>query len=270
MVYIITDTYIVKIIIFTSNAIRHKYVANALTAYAEEALVISEVKPHDAPPKTEVLPLIDEHFQLRYETEAKFFAGNDYFASTNTLPIVHKEVNLPYVCDVVRKFNPDMAFAFGSWIIKEPLLSLIPEKKFINLHLGMSPYYRGTATNFWPFVNKELEYVGSTILHINAGIDTGDIITHVQPRFESGDTVHTIGCKVIQESVKMLLRVMTAVREGKKLPQIPQWKVEHEHFYKGADFNEGVLRQYYENLHAGIVDEYLKNPRHVPRLIAPL
>lgn len=258
-----------KIVIFTSNAIRHKYVANALAAHAEEALVVSEARPHDAFPKTEAPSLIDKHFQLRYETEKKFFAGNDYFVSTNTLPIIHREVNLPHVYGAVKKFSPDMAFVFGSWIIREPLLSLIPEEKFINLHLGMSPYYRGTATNFWPFINRELEYIGSTILHINAGIDTGDIIAHVQPRFEPGDTVHTVGCKVIQESVKMLLRVMAAAREGKKLPRIPQWKVENEHFYRAADFNEGILKQYYENLHAGIVDEYLKAPRQVPRLITP-
>ena len=34
--------------------------------------------------------------------------------------------------------------------------------KIINAHLGLSPYYRGSGTNIFPFVNKEIEYVGVT------------------------------------------------------------------------------------------------------------
>ena len=34
----------------------------------------------------------------------------------------------------------------------------------INVHLGLSPYYKGSATNFWPFVNNELQFLGVTFM----------------------------------------------------------------------------------------------------------
>lgn len=260
------NTTAMNVVIFTSNAIRHMYVANMLAERADRALIVSECKPHDTLSFEGDKTSVQKHFQLRYETERAFFAGHDVF-SASTLPILHKEVNMPYVYEVVKKFKPTMAYVFGSWIIKDPLLSLIPQGKFINLHLGLSPYYRGSGTNFWPFVNKELEYVGATILHIDSGIDTGDILAHVVPQFEENDTVHTIGCKVIRESARTLVHVMGMVRAGKTLPRTPQWEVQESHYYRSRDFNEEALARYYENLHGGMIGEYIRAPKKSPRLI---
>ncbi len=257
-----------KIVVFTSNALRHKFIANTLASHADEALVISEVKPHDAPalPKDTAPTPIQKHFALRYETEKVFFAGNDILRAPS-LPIMHREVNLQYVYDAVERFQPDMAFVFGAWIIRKPLLSLIPAGKFINLHLGVSPYYRGAGTNFWPFVNDELEYVGSTILHIDDGIDTGDIIAHVRPTFEKEDTVHTAGCKVIRDSAACLVRIMKMAQDGNTLPRVQQWKSDVERYYKESDFTEERLQQYYTNLEHGMIEKYINNPKSKIQLV---
>jgi folate-dependent phosphoribosylglycinamide formyltransferase PurN len=255
-----------RIVILTSNAVRHKYLANTLTKAADEALVISECKGNDildAESLGRPLTPLENHFYSRHLAEKKFFAGNDAFTA-RTLPMLEKEVNLKYPYEVVKSFNPDMMFVFGSSIIREPMLSAVPSGRFINLHLGMSPYYRGAGTNFWPFVNKELEYVGSTIIHIDAGVDTGDIITHVRPKIELHDTVHTVGCKVIQSSAEMLVRLMGMVREGKTLPRVKQWQTPNKHYYRKKDFNEEILNKYLENLKNGLVEEYLAAPpKHI-------
>jgi|TARA_Y100000031_G_scaffold156663_1_gene212227 methionyl-tRNA formyltransferase len=258
-----------KIVIFTRNAIRHKFLANILAKNVDDALIVCESSENDAVDKNvsdKPLSKFEEHFSLRYETEGNFFSGNDYF-NAKTLPILYKEVNLPYVYNVVKDFKPDMMFVFGTSIIKEPLLSLLLPGHFINLHLGLSPYYRGAATNFWPFVNKELQYVGSTILHIDAGVDTGDIITHVRPHIEKGDNVHTVGCKVIKESVSALVEIMNMVKKGKKLNRIKQWKIPDERYYRIRDFNEDILLQYKKNLKDGLVEKYLKEPQKQFKLI---
>ena len=71
--------------------------------------------------------------------------------------------------------KPDLVIAYGCSIIKEPLISIF-KKKFLNIHLGLSPYYRGSATNFWPFVLNELQFVGITYMNIDSGVDTGPIL----------------------------------------------------------------------------------------------
>ncbi len=257
-----------KIAVFTSNAVRHKFVANTLAKHADEALIVSECKANDAPPEIIDRPLTptEEHFFLRHKTEKEFFGGNDTFQAP-VIPVLYKEANLPYIYEIVKKFNPDMAFVYGSCIIKEPLLSLPKPGRFINLHLGLSPYYRGAGTNFWPFINKELEYVGSTLLHIDAGVDTGDIISHVRPTIEKGDTVHTVGNKVIRDSAAALVRTIEIVKAGKELARIPQWKVSDERYYRKADFNEEVLSKYYYNMKTGLIESYLSQPQKELKIV---
>lgn len=249
-----------RLVVFTGNLVRHKYVANTVAAHADEVLIVSEGRKNDAiegaKDASEITPL-EEHFQLRYLAEEEFFTGNDIFRFP-TLPLMYKEVNLAYTSRIISDFKPDMAVVYGSSIIREPLLSAIPKGRFVNLHLGISPYYRGAGTNFWPFVNKELEFVGSTLLHIDAGVDTGDIICHVQPDFQEGDTVHTAGCKVIQKSAEALVELMGQIRQGKELNRVPQWKVENERYYRKRDFTEDSLNSYLTTLNEGLVANYLK------------
>jgi len=253
-----------KIVILTSNALRHKFFANTLASHVDDALVISECKPNSLI-DSDNTDNIDAHFKLRDQTEKIFFPENDFFVP-KTLPIVYKELNQNHVYQTIKNFKPDLIFVFGSYIVKEPLLSLLPAGHIINLHLGLSPYYRGSGTNFWPFVNDELEYLGSTILHLDAGIDTGDIICHVRPTIEIGDNVHTIGCKIIQESVNSLIKIMKLIESGQTLNRTKQWKV-NERYYKTKDFNETVLQKYKIALNNGLVKNYLASNKKDIRLI---
>ena len=246
-----------RILVLTSNSIRHKFFANNLVKYADDALIISECRANDAPKDTELNP-VQQHFANRYKAELKYFGGNDYFKG-NTFPIMAGDLNTEYVYNTIKEFAPDNIFVFGSSIIREPLISILPENRFINLHLGVSPYYRGSGTNFWPFVNKELEYVGSTILNINKGIDTGDIICHVRPTFDTDDYVHSAGCKVIAESVKKMGDILQMFKDDKEPKIIKQWKIENEKVYKSKDFDEDILNQYYKNLDEGMVKDYIQS-----------
>jgi len=259
-----------RLAIFTSNSIRHKYFANTICGnIGDECMVVSEIAPPLAAGKQDNMPLpslITEHFSLRDRTEAKLFADNDLFRRP-TFPIPYKDINSDYAYSVIKRFSPELVIIFGSSIIKEPLLSILPYGKMLNLHLGLSPYYRGSGTNFWPFVNGELEYVGSTILCIDRGIDTGDIIAHVAPKIEIGDTVHTVGCKVIEESVKCFSMIIKAIKSGYQLLSEKQWVVEGK-YYRKIDFNEEILEKYYQNLKKGLVENFVKNPKRPPREVS--
>ena len=252
-----------RIVILTGNAIRHKFIANTLAKNADDSLVVSEctdsISEKGDKFKTHTTK-IEEHFLLRQQTEKVFFNKNDFFIS-KTLPILYKEVNLPNIYGIIKDFSPEAIFSFGPSIIKYHLLTILPPGHFINLHLGLSPYYRGSGTNFWPFVNEELEFVGATIMHINAGIDTGDIIVHVTPQIEVGDNVHTVGCKVISESAMRLIEIMGMLRNGKVLKRVKQWEIPDVRYYKDSDFNEDALNRYKKNLDSGLIEKFIKNPK---------
>ena len=65
-----------KIVVLTSNAIRHKFVANTLAQNADDTLVVVECKKNDSitdRSQSETSSPIDEHFNFRCQTEAKMF-----------------------------------------------------------------------------------------------------------------------------------------------------------------------------------------------------
>jgi methionyl-tRNA formyltransferase len=237
-------------------------VANSISEIVDDCLVIVESKPHDSIEfeSTANPTLIQSHFYERYKTESKFFKGNDFFRG-KTIPMMYQEANLSYAKDAIQKFQPDAIFVFGSSILKNDILDLVQPGKIVNMHLGLSPYYRGSGTNFWPFVNDELEYVGATILHIDPGVDTGDIITHVQPNFEVNDNVHTIGCKVIKKGTKTLIQILDSLKKGNTIIRVKQWKIPNEKYYRMKDFDEESLKIYKKNLEDKIIEKYLNSPK---------
>ena len=78
-----------KVVFFTSNLIRHKFVANTITKAVDDILIVSECKKNDAANieklNNEKSPM-EEHFYLRYNNEQSFFAGNDSFIG-KTIPL---------------------------------------------------------------------------------------------------------------------------------------------------------------------------------------
>ena len=75
----------------------------------------------------------------------------------------------------MKELNPTQILVYGTSIIKGELVNYFTGK-ILNLHLGISPYYRGSGTNYFPFVNNEPEYAGCTFMYLDHGIDTGEII----------------------------------------------------------------------------------------------
>jgi methionyl-tRNA formyltransferase len=149
--------------------------------------------------------------------------------------------------------RPDVVLVFGTGILRDPFLSAF-EGRIINIHLGLSPYYRGAGTNFWPLVNREPEYVGATIHYIDAGIDTGPILAHARPVIARGDGPHDVGNKTIVAAAQALLRAAAAHHAG-AARAVPQW--DGGRLYQRKDFSADAVRTLYRNFETRMIDDYL-------------
>jgi methionyl-tRNA formyltransferase len=145
--------------------------------------------------------------------------------------------------------------AYGCSIIKEPLLQAF-QGRFLNVHLGLSPYYRGSGTNFWPLVNGEPEYVGATFMHIDAGVDTGEIIHQVRARYTPGDTPVQVGNRLIVNMALVYRKVILQHERLPKMPQIP--KSPNDKYYKQSDYTETSVAKLYQNFRDDLIEKYLK------------
>ena len=114
------------------------------------------------------------------------------------------------------EMKPNVVVVFGTGILKGDILSRF-EGQLLNIHLGLSPYYRGAGTNFWPLVNGEPEFVGATIHYLDAGIDTGPIIAHVRPDIARTDGPHELGNKAIRAAAEGMVKAVKAAQAAEAL-----------------------------------------------------
>lgn len=253
-----------NIILLTGSELRHeffrKYVAsfdsvNVLRTFCEsqESNLTNTVSVQDNN------DLRSKHLSLRTQTEKDFF---EIFCDriedkSNPTAIKKGDINTIENVDLITSLNPDIIISYGCSIIKSSLIEQF-EGRFINIHLGLSPYYRGSGTNFWPFVNNELQYVGVTFMYIDKGIDTGEIIHQIRPRIFMNDDIHKIGNRLIYDMSKIMVRIINHHNNLEKLKSIP-FEKELVKVYKNKDFTEESTEKMYINFENNLIANYLNN-----------
>lgn len=236
-----------KVIILTGSQLRHDYFRIRLALNEEFEVLASFCEKNDRASLhlTEQDPLSLEHLRIREVSEQDFFEDFVMYSKDNSRPELVElgGVNNSEIVEKINKLNPDLIISYGCSIIKGELLTKF-KGRFINLHLGLSPYYRGCATNFWPFVNGEPEYCGVTFMHIDEGVDTGKVIHQIQADFGITDHPVNIGNRLIKKMTKVCAELIIKFHE---LKPMHTYSSDKELLYKNKDLNDGAVIQYYKN-----------------------
>lgn len=249
---------------------RHLYYANTIAQHFDlaGAIIVNREEIIPTPPKN-----IDphdtknfiRHFEERAQAEVKYF-GDQSMPDCEIHKVEPEELNTPASVKFIKKINPDIVVIFGSGLVKEPLYSALP-RETINMHLGLSPRYRGAATLFWPFYFLEPAYAGSTFHYIVAEPDAGLIIHQVVPELVSSDGIHDVGAKTVVASTQALLELLKLHQEKGKWNAYPQ-KATGKNFLQ-KDFRPEHLRVIYDLYDNKLVQEYLAGTltKKAPKLI---
>ena len=246
-----------RAVVLTSSMRRHNYVANTLAARLPVVTVWQEEKsfqPLKYAGSRDDEAVIGRHFDARDASEQAYFADHDrVHAPARRVP--PSGCNDPAEIERMRAARPDVVLVFGTGLLKAPLIDAFPGR-ILNIHLGLSPYYRGAGTNFWPLVNGEPEYCGATVHFLDIGVDTGPIVAHVRPDIRQGDGPHDIGNRTIAAAAAALGDAAEAhVRAPLRgVPQAGGGRV-----YRRADFSAAAVRRLYENFEAGMIEAYLRD-----------
>lgn len=247
-----------KIGILTSHNPRHIYLANELSKIADSSMIISSamgLNPATSFYKKNSSDLMLNYFNDRFKSELDFFPDRYFNGHKQYLIVVgSNEINNIYVYEQLKEYNPDIIVVFGTNILKGEILTI--NQKIINLHLGMSPYFNGSSTNFWPMYNYKYEYVGITIHYIDAGVDTGNIIHQSRAKIESNDTPHTIGNKNILLGVSALKDIIPIII-NEDIKGIKQWKVNQSWIPKMMDFTNEIQEEFTNRISNGEINIWL-------------
>jgi len=254
----------ISIVIVTGNQLRHHYFVNRLNEKFSLKGVVSEaVFEHKIEGNQDDVQVLTRHFAERKEAENRFFRRdvNWVLEQGRLLKISKGAVNSDKVFEWIISKNADYLVLYGSGVIRESLLSAF-DLRCINMHLGLSPYYRGSGTNFWPLVNREPELVGTTIHLATADVDAGPILKQARPSIELQDRNHDMGCKAILAGTDIMISSLEQFAHGvlQPTPQSPGGRV-----YKRGDFNAEAVRRMWRNFDSGMIAEYLAKPERAKR-----
>ncbi len=113
----------------------------------------------------------------------------------------------------LEKLNADLfvVVAYGQ-ILSEQVLN-IPKYGCINVHGSLLPKYRGAAPIQWSIINGE-EKTGVTIMYMEKGMDTGDMILKEEIIIEPKETYKTLHDKMSIVGADALIKALELIENG--------------------------------------------------------
>ena len=134
---------------------------------------------------------------------------------------------------ILKSLTPELVIVFGTSILKPEVLT-IAKRHTLNIHGGIVPKYRNVHSDFWAISKKDLKNIGTSIIHLDPGIDTGDIAIQGLLDISPDDTLFSIKKKNTELSLKLIIQAIEMAKKG-DLPKDQQKKLK-ESFYKTPGF----------------------------------
>ena len=128
------------------------------------------------------------------------------------------KIKTPDAVEVLRSYEADLfvVAAFGQILSKEILD--MPKYGCVNIHASLLPKYRGAAPIQWAILDGEKE-TGVTIMQMNEGLDTGDMLTKVVVPIEDTDTGESLFDKLAEAGAKLMVETIPQIEAGTLHPQ---------------------------------------------------
>ena len=142
-------------------------------------------------------------------------------AEKHSLPVLQPTaIRTEEFLEQLRSFAPDLIVVTAYGRILPASLLFLPRLGTINVHGSLLPKYRGAAPIQWALINGEQE-TGVTIMQVDEGMDTGDILLPVSLPITNTDTSGSLFKKLSTLGGETLVKAISLLKEG-KLPPIKQ------------------------------------------------
>jgi methionyl-tRNA formyltransferase len=175
------------------------------------------------------------------------------------------DINDPAVFDAVRSIQPTLTIVSGTNLLKQALIETIQQSgKLINLHTGISPYVRGgpNCTN-WCLATGQFGLIGNTVMWIDAGIDSGNLIATEQTPLDGAESLTDLHVKVMDHAHDLLVRCVRLLANRAHLPNVPQRDLGNGRLFLTRHWNALAAARAVANFHV----RYRSARRNRPRLV---
>jgi len=233
-----------NITVFTSNQPRHVALIEAMASIADRVYAIQECNtlfPGQVPDFFQKSPVMQDYFSRVIDAESEVF-GHPHLLPPNvrSMPMKMGDVSRMPCEWFGEALRADVFVVFGASFIKGSLCEHLVAHRAMNIHMGISPYYRGSSTNFWAMYDDRPELVGATIHLLSKGLDSGPMLFHALPEAREVDPF-VYGMRAVRAAH---LGLVEYLQSGKQLEPVPQDKSRELRYSRNADFTDAVASEY--------------------------
>ncbi len=238
-----------RITVFTSNQPRHTALLERLCGVAKSVYAVLEcgtLFPGQVEGFFRKSQVMQRYFQHVQSAEAEVFGGPRLMPEgLRLLPILRGDLNRLELSVLGPALDSDLFVVFGASFIKGPLMDHLLARRALNIHMGISPAYRGSSCNFWALHDGRPDLVGGTVHLLSNGLDSGDILFHCLPPAAPANPF-TLGMLAVKSALDGLTR---HIADGtlKTLAPVPQDKSMGRRYSRGDDFTDEVAKTYLEH-----------------------
>lgn len=237
-----------KVTLFTSSDIRHNYLVSVISQNCDKLFVIQETSlnsKYDLQKQSSKSHEIQGYFEKVYDAQVKIFGNKKSINFPNNAKLINLKKNelnnIPL--DVLSEFlESDIYIIFGSSYIKGPLVNFLISKKAINIHMGVSPFYRGCDCNFWALYDNNPHLVGATIQYLSKGLDNGPILYHAMSNIKENPFIYTMSTV---KSAFLSIGERLKNRSLLKLNSIIQDKSNQIRYSRKSEFSNEIVSEYF-------------------------
>lgn len=235
-----------KITVFTGNQPRHIALLERLAGAGHEVFAVVEAN-------TLFPGLVDDFYRqsdvmkryfARVTIAEKFFFGSPRFSPREVTTITSRagDLNLLDEAILAPALSAEVFIVFGSSYIKGWLADFLVEKHAINVHMGLSPYYRGSSCNFWALYDWNPAMVGGTLHLLSYGLDNGPILSHAVPILVDEDAFQ-FTMKAVDVTLITLQTVLSRPDWRDYLPP-PQESSKQIRYTRNSEFTDEVAEDF--------------------------
>src|ERR1022692_30241 len=142
-------------------------------------------------------------------------------AAAHGPPVRHcADINAASEVEHIRRLMPDLIVVVGWTRLLGAELLAVPRRGCVGFHASLLPRYRGRAPVNWAVLRGE-EVTGNTMMYLDAGTDTGDIIDQRRVPIGPDDTCAAVYAEVADAGATMLREHLPELLDG-TAPRRPQ------------------------------------------------
>ncbi|SUP40698.1 methionyl-tRNA formyltransferase [Veillonella criceti] len=122
---------------------------------------------------------------------------------------------------LLRTLAPDVVVVVAYGKILPPWLIRLPQYGCINVHASLLPKYRGAAPIHWAILNGDTE-TGVTIMQMNDGLDTGDMLDIIPVSIKAGETTGELFDRLAPIGGQVINEVLAKAMAGTLQPVVQE------------------------------------------------